>query len=202
MSVTDSQVTIRAARPETATDETGLVIRAQSDRSAFAPLYARYADPVYRYCYRRLGEADASADATSQIFIKAMTALPGCNPEKFRSWLFAIAHNVTIDAIRGRRPQGKLDDFPEHKDEQPGPEEVLVRSDEGKRLREIMMQLPPDQQRILELRLAGFTTIEIAETLGRSRGAIDTAQCRALQRLRAIMTPDHITKREQTNVSE
>ena len=32
-----------------------LVVRAKADRGAFALLDRRYVDPVYRYCYRRLG---------------------------------------------------------------------------------------------------------------------------------------------------
>jgi len=182
-------------------DDTQLVVRAQRDRAEFEPLYARYADLVFRYCYRRLEDSEAAADATSQIFIKALIALHGCQPEKFRSWLFAIAHNVTIDALRGRRPQRGLDDLPEQIDHQPGPEEIVVRRDEGNRLREIISHLTTDQQRILELRLSGLSTVEIAESMGRSRGAIDTAQCRALQRLRVLMNADDTQKREHFDVT-
>jgi hypothetical protein len=53
----------RTADASAAPDEAALVARAQADRHAFAPLYARYLDPVYRYCYRRLGSKEAAEDA-------------------------------------------------------------------------------------------------------------------------------------------
>lgn len=193
MNTTDSSTTATTGLCDTESDDAALVVRAQIHRGAFGPLYQRYADLVFRYCFRRLGEQEAAADATSQIFIKAITGLPGCNPEKFRSWLFAIAHNVTIDLLRDRKSRRMDEDFPEPIDLTPGPEELALRSDEGDRLREVLLQLPLDQQRILELRLAGLSTVEIADSLGRTRGAIDTAQCRAVQRLRAIFNASRTT---------
>jgi RNA polymerase sigma-70 factor (ECF subfamily) len=60
---------------ESSSDESDLIAAAQRDRRAFAPLYARYALPIYRYCYRRLGNHEAAEDATSQTFVKALDAL-------------------------------------------------------------------------------------------------------------------------------
>ena len=54
-------------------------------RWAFAPLYARYFDPVYRYCYRRLGHPEAAADAAAQVFTKALAALPATERMRHRS---------------------------------------------------------------------------------------------------------------------
>ena len=51
-------------RIEQAPDDAVLVARARHDPRAFAPLYDRYFDPVYRYCHRRLGDHDRSAEAT------------------------------------------------------------------------------------------------------------------------------------------
>ena len=53
-----------------------LVARAQRDPAAFSPLYEAYFDPVYRYCYHRLGSWEAAEDATSVIFTNALAALP------------------------------------------------------------------------------------------------------------------------------
>jgi RNA polymerase sigma-70 factor (ECF subfamily) len=79
-----------------------LVMLAQRDRAAFAPLYARYAPVVLGYCRRRLGDPEAAADATSQVFVQVLNALSRCRGESFRAWLFGIAHNVTTDHLRSR----------------------------------------------------------------------------------------------------
>jgi len=94
-----------------------LLPAAQADPRAFAPLYERYVDRVYRYCLRRLGDEDEAADATSLIFTRALAALPRCQPSSdaggsFRAWLFTIAHRVVVDVYRGagRAPTAPLDD--------------------------------------------------------------------------------------------
>lgn len=90
-------------------DDAWLVAEAKQDPHAFAPLYTRYFDLVYRYGVRRLGVTEAAADATGQVFAKALAALPRYRDDapSFRSWLFAIAHNVIIDGGRT-----SFDDYP------------------------------------------------------------------------------------------
>src|SRR5688500_4971912 len=86
-----------------ATPDEELVERAQrGDHEAFAVLYDRYLPRVHGYCYRLLGEREAAEDATTDTFMRALTALPACRTGSFRSWLFAIAHNVTADEWRRR----------------------------------------------------------------------------------------------------
>src|SRR3712207_3572347 len=84
-------------------DELAQIALAQRDPRAFAPLYEAYVDAVYRYCYRRLGNSDAAADATSAIFTRALSALPRYHHRSFRSWLFTIAHNTLVDSWRTTR---------------------------------------------------------------------------------------------------
>jgi RNA polymerase sigma-70 factor (ECF subfamily) len=178
----------RPAASEQVGDETELVARAKRDRQAFAPLYARYFDPIYRYCYRRLGNTEAAADATSQTFAKALAALPSCREDTFRSWLFAIAHNVLTDSYRAHRPDRPLNDALDLPDDAPSPEELAVGAEARGRIVRLLDQLVPDQRRILELRLAGLTSKEIAAALGRTPNAVDQAQFRALTRLRTLLS--------------
>ena len=168
-------------------DEAALVARAQLDRRAFAPLYARYLDPVYRYCYRRLGTREAAEDATSTVFAKALASLPAYRDGSFGGWLFAIAHNVVADDHRraARRPERPLDLAGDPTTADPSPEDLAVAADEGRRIRALLAELPPDQRHVVELRLAGLTGAEIAAALGRSVPAVKMLQLRAMTRLRA-----------------
>lgn len=168
-------------------DDATLVNRAKRDRQAFAPLYARYADPIYRYCYRRLGSQEAAADATSQVFAKAIAALPGCRPEAFRSWLFSIAHNVLIDSFRGDRDDQPLEAAALVPDATPSPEDQALAAEQRREIVVLLGHLLPEQRRVVELRLAGLNGNEIAAVLGRSRASVDTIQFRAMARLRALL---------------
>jgi RNA polymerase sigma-70 factor (ECF subfamily) len=168
-------------------DEASLVAAAKADRRAFAPLYRRYVDPVYRYCYRRLGSREAAEDATSLVFARALAALPGCRDESFRSWLFAIAHNVIANDIRAARPQQPLAHVELLVDSAAGPEELAVTREARATVLDVLPHLPADQQRVLELRLAGLSGPEIAAALGRSHGSVRVAQSRAVARLRTLL---------------
>jgi RNA polymerase sigma-70 factor (ECF subfamily) len=175
-------------------DDVQLVRGAQADPKAFAELYDRYVDPVYRYCYRRLGNVAAAEDATSTTFFKALNGLVSLDPlaGSFRSWLFAIAHNVVLDQLRlrQRRPEAPIDLIAERAGDEPSPADQVVQLDERRRLRRAVAMLSDEQQQIIELRLAGLNGPEIAAALGRSAGSVRTAQHRAIARLRALLGSD------------
>ena len=173
-----------------ASDET-LVVRAITDPSAFASLYSRYVDAIYRYCYRSLGSRETAEDATSVVFTKALTALPAFRPmgSTFRAWLFAIAHNVIVDEHRKRRPPSEaLGERLDLMDPAPTPEAAVLENEAGQAVRAMLARLSPDQASVVELRLAGLSGQEVAQTLGRSPNTVKVAQYRAYARLRALFT--------------
>ena len=173
-------------------EETALVVRARQDRRAFAALYDTYVDPVYRYCFRRLGSREMAEDATSLVFAKALAALPSYHDDgpSFRSWLFAIAHNVITDVLRAQRrdlPLTALVDLASHR---PTPEEEAVRTEEQQTVRALLALLPAGEARLLELRLAGLSGAEIAAVLGMTPGAVRVAHHRAIAHLRALLADE------------
>ncbi len=172
-----------------ADDDAALVLAAQRDPRAFSHLYLRYVDPVYRYCYRRLGTKEAAEDATSVVFAKTLAALPRYRTENasFRAWLFAIAHNVVVDVHRGAVFTWPIDTLHDRAAPELGPEDELLAGEERRTIDGLLAVMAPDQRRVLELRLAGLTTIEIANALGRNPGAIRAIQCRAAKRLRELL---------------
>lgn len=179
--------------PTTVMTDALLVARAQRDPTAFAPLYDAYFDPVYRYCYHRLGSWDAAEDATSLVFTNALAALPryrsGSRSGSFRSWLFCIAHNVVVNQYRATslRHALPLTEVGDVAAVGPSPEEAALTAEASRSVHAVLGELPPEQRRVLELRLAGLTDVEISHVLGRSRGAIRTTQYRAVLSLRSLL---------------
>ena len=169
-------------------DEATLVARAKTDRASFAPLYHRYVIVIYRYCYHRLGSAEAAEDATSEVFLKALVALQRHRDDQsFRSWLFAIAHNVVTDSYRARRPSEPLDLTEDVVDAAPTPEDLALVAEGDRAVQVLLTRIAPDQARVLELRLAGLTGPEVARVLGRTHGAVKIAQVRGYARLRKLL---------------
>lgn len=174
-----------------ACSDEALVVLARSDPSAVAVLYRRYLPSVFAFCERRLPTREAVEDATSLIFTKAVAALPTYRDGagSFRSWLFAIATRVAIDAHRARRPLAVLDAAAEIADAArwSAPEDVAEHADLVHRVHTALAALPPDQRIIVELRMAGLTGPEIGEVVGRSLASVKFAQFRAYQRLRVLL---------------
>lgn len=158
--------------------------------------------PIYRYCYRQTSDPELAADLTTQIFTRAIEALPkfeqraghresgSATGSSFRGWLFTIAHHAVIDHRRRVRPSRPLDDtHRELADDGQGPEERAVLRDELSRLIAVLDRIPDGQRQIIELRLAGLTAAEIATALSMSRAAVKSAQTRAYARLRDLLGP-------------
>lgn len=178
---------LHSSNPGTAIDDESddaLAVRALHDPEAFTILYRTHALAVFRYCDRRLHDREAAEDATSQTFINAYSGLRRLGNKPFRPWLFAIAHNVVVDAQRKRRTLLHLDDMSYQEDPDPSPEMQAIDHEQHDAIQILLMQLPKRDREVLELRLAGLTGSEIAQTLGCSREAIRAAQYRALHRLR------------------
>ncbi len=170
-------------------DDHALVAAAVRDRQAFAPLYARYAVPIYRYCYRRLGSRESAEDATSIVFANALAALHTHRGGSFRGWLFTIAHNVSVTVGKERRhvPLVAIETVV---DAAPSPEDHALAADNQRSLHTLMNTLSVDQRRVVELRLAGLTGAEIAQVLGKSVASIKMLQLRAMARLRRSLKAD------------
>ena len=168
-------------------EEVMLVTLANQDRRAFAALYDRHVAAVYGYCYRRLGSREAAEDATSLIFTKALAALSTLRGSSFRGWLFGIAHHVVADVLRGTHRDLPLDVADAVWDPALSPEGTALADETHRALAAALTQLSAQQRQVVELRLAGLTSVEIGESLGCSPGAVDVAQHRAVLRLRQLL---------------
>ena len=178
--------------PDREADEAALMARAQQDLHDFAPLYHRYYRPIFGYCHRRLEHREAAADATSQTFARALTGIHGFRSGSVAAWLFTIARNVVIDTVRSRRFHLDLDDAAELSAGGPRPEDEAIANDQQRALFAALRTLTPDQRHVVELRLAGLTSPEIASVLGTTTGAVKASQSRAYARLRTALAPEHI----------
>lgn len=166
-------------------DDSALIARARVEPVAFGVLYDSYADRIFRFCYRRLGQREAAEDATSVIFGRALAGLPEFRHGSFAAWLFAIGHNTVVNTYRDGPPTMPLEVARQVIDTAPSPEERAVASDEHRYLESLLGSLPTDQRRVVELRLAGLTGAEIAAAMDRSLASVKMPQVRALARLRA-----------------
>ena len=105
-----------------------------------------------------------------------------------RSWLFRVAHNLTLkrrlaNQNLGKRMAGDASMAEEHADPAPGPEEQLSATQRRVRLQAVVQALPENDQHCLRLRAEGLRYREIATVLGMSLGAVSISLTRSLARL-------------------
>ena len=142
---------------------------------AFAMIYERYHQRLYRYCRSLLRDGDDAYDALQSTLANALAALQrGRRDAPLRPWLFRIAHNESISIIRRREPGNGSFDAAESC--VPSAE---ARADERARLALLVSdlgELPERQRAVLLMReLNGLSRQDIASALGLSMQTVGRA---------------------------
>ena len=77
--------------------------RGAGGREAVEHLLGRWCDRVYLWCFRVVKDRELALDLAQDVCVRAYQALPGFEPRaRFSSWLFMIARNRCLSALRGR----------------------------------------------------------------------------------------------------
>lgn len=153
---------------------------------------------ILRYCRARLSR-QAADDVAQEVCLALMSAwqarpvreLPATG-RPVTAYAFGIASHKVADAMRAAgRLAVPVPELPDVPDDQPGPEETVIARWERERVRHVLAQLPPQQRRLVLLRVvSGFTAAETGAMLGMSAEAVRVAQHRALARMRKLLASE------------
>lgn len=169
-------------------NEQAMIERALENRANFEPIYVLYSGPVYRLCLRASGDPDLADDLTAKVFLTVLERLHTYSPKPnstFRSWLFVVAKNTVRDHWRRTNRIHRLfDDRVDIADDDPGPEEIAIHRVELGELRIALDSLNERHRTIIEFRLSGLTSAEIAQAMGITISALKSAQTRAYASIR------------------
>jgi len=180
---------------EAAMTDDDLVVRARSDRSAFAALYDRYYPRVMRYCLRRLFVRQVAEDVASDAFLKVASHLPafeGRTEADFRCWLYRIVSNEINAYLRQTRRRQELSESAARSGRLNTRHDVPTFEHlDWPAVYQALLELDDRDQTILMLRYyADLPHDEIATIVGIKPGAVRTAMSRTLDRLRARFDVD------------
>jgi len=159
------------------------------DRAAFAVLFSHFAPRVKAYLLR-LGAPPALAeDLAQEALLSLWRKAHLFDPAKASAatWLFTIARNLRIDAIRReKRPELDPDDFMSAAE--PAADDGLALADDETRLRAALKDLPPDQVQVIELSFfADKPHSQIAGELGIPLGTVKSRLRLAMARLKRAL---------------
>jgi RNA polymerase sigma-70 factor (ECF subfamily) len=144
--------------------------------------------------YLRLHGAREPDDLTSEVFLRVFDHLHGFDGDEagFRSWVFTIAHRLLIDERRkaSRRPETvELSDTVAARAAGGNAEVEAFHALEQADTVAMLAALHPDQRDVLVLRIVADLNVEqVAQVLGKSKGAVKSLQHRGVAALRRRLT--------------
>ena len=141
---------------------------AAGDRSAFAEIYDRYADRLHDFCVGMLRDRDAAADCVQDVFVTAATKLVQLRePDRLRSWLYAIARSEALARIRARKREQLSEELPEMPSGEADMATLAARTELADLIADASGGLSDRDRVVLELAYRqGLDGPELAEALG------------------------------------
>lgn len=181
-------------------DETLMAHYQQGDTLALETLVRRYADPLLGFLTRMVRDRAGAEDLFQETFLRVHLKSHQFDPsQRFKSWLFAIAAHLAIDAARrrARTPTDSSLSDPTAEwdtrmvDQHPTPSENAEKADRRAQVREAVAALPPRQRATLLLAyFEGLSYPEVAAAMGCTVGTVKTQVSRAIQTLAQSLSPE------------
>ena len=167
------------------------------ERGAFDRLVDAYTARIYTHAYRMMRNREEAEDVVQESFLRAYRSLETFDRTRpFRNWLYTIATNLALNALRARQRRGQAValDFDgdaaeiEMAASIEDPHEAASRSDLARRLARAVSQLPPRPAALMHLHYSeGMTIREAADTLKMTEDSAKVALHRARKRLRELL---------------
>lgn len=171
------------------TEETGIIKAVlEGDTESFRLLVQKYQKPVIRMIANLINDRHICEDIAQEVFLAAYKKLPSFDPNRsgFSTWLFTIARNKSINAMK-KRKNISVSNPPENPDFSE-PADSLVRKELFFKLDQALTSLSPKHRKALVL--AEFENLsyeQIAQIEGVRTGTIKSRINRAKKRLRSIL---------------
>ncbi len=125
-----------------------------------------YSPVIHRVAASYMPPGAAREDLQQDIAVAVMKAAEAFRGDaSMKTYVYRIAHNCGIDAIKRRRVDGVEFDDGRHRAGEPGPEAVTLKNERQEQLAAAIRQLPLSLRQPLILRLEGLSYQEIAEIL-------------------------------------
>jgi RNA polymerase sigma-70 factor (ECF subfamily) len=161
-------------------------IREAQDQAAFVDLFRHFAPRVKAFLMKSGASESLAEECTQEVMATLWRKAHLFDPARasVATWIFTIARNRKIDALRKqRRPEPE--DLPWGPEAEPDQEDVLALQQESERLGQALAQLPEKQRElIMKAYFGDLSHSEIAEQTGLPLGTIKSRIRLALEKLR------------------
>lgn len=123
------------------------------DLKVLGQLYERYLDLVYGVCLKYLKDPESAKDAVMQLFEELPAKLKKHEVENFRGWLYQVARNQCLMALRSPRNLKTIDLDPSlvQNPEDQHLNGVMEKETDLVKMENCLDTLPSDQQQMIRL---------------------------------------------------
>jgi len=177
-----------------------ILIRRCKDREtdAFAPLMKVHKEQLFLYLVRKCGNKEKAEYLFQETLIKIWKNIPKYQErEKFSSWIFSIAHNVSVDDFR-KSSVRKIITHSENLDEITHKENLsseYEKKEQLKLLNDALSNLSESQKEVFILRQHGEMTFrEIAELTNQSLNTVLSHMNYAVKKLKKLLRTENVEK--------
>jgi RNA polymerase sigma-70 factor (ECF subfamily) len=132
---------------------------------------ARFEGPLTLYASRLLRDPETARDVVQETFLKLCAADRPTIDDHLAEWLFTVCRNRALDVLRKEQRMSQLREEQVHRclSTDPAPLEAIERQELGRRVLELMENLPANQREVLRLKFQnGFSYQEISRISGHS----------------------------------
>lgn len=161
--------------------------REGSEGPAFAALFERYEDRVWRVCYRLLGSADDAADAAQEVFVRLFFQRQKfAGRSRYSTWVHGVALRVCLEMRRSRGRRRKHEDAAQEQFDREQRHVAKPETGAALDLLQMLETLEEEDRAMLILKYAeGYSHDELAAMFDLSVSACKMRIHRAIQRLQA-----------------
>ena len=161
------------------------------DAASFEVLLLRYRIPLVSFLHRMVRDRALAEDLAQEVFLRVYQARERYQPEaRFTTWLYRIATNLALNAIRDRKDKVSEPAFERFVDPQPTVEQRLIERDRERLIRQAVESLPENQ--CVAVILHKYQEVDyrqIAGVLNVSESAVKSLLFRAYETLRLRLAP-------------
>ena len=187
-------MTAESRREPAADSDAELMVRfQQGERECFDLLFQKYRRPLVSFTFRFAGRRDVAEELAQDIVGKCYRAASSYQPQaRFSSWLFRIARNHCLNALRRGEHRAAVAVLDEGSQAAAGssPEAEAEGRDMQRLVNEALAALPEKQRTALVLaRLQHMPYEEIAAAMETSVSAVKSLLNRARRQLLARIGP-------------
>ena len=166
----------------------------KGDRAAGGELYSIYFDQIYRYLFVKINDRQEAEDLTQSVFISALKNINSYKERdgaSFSSWLYRIAHNKYVDALRKKNKtyHPPIDEAYDLSSNELSAQENIEKKEQIAYMLKAVKDLTDAQQEVVALRFGRELSIaQTAQIMGKSEGAVKALQHAAVKSLQKKFT--------------